>query len=74
VNLYSDKNMYTDGNGNERPFFSWNGQYIFTIKRIALFEDFMSDGEPMQSFEAEFGLLGLDGKTQPLFERQTGSN
>lgn len=36
------------------------------------FEHFMGDGGQQQSFEAEFGLMGKDGKPALLFDRHTG--
>ncbi len=72
-NLYAGhNNVYTDSAGNLRPFFSWQGQYLSTIKRFIEFEDFMGDGGQQQSFEAEFGELGKDGKPELLFNRKTG--
>jgi S-formylglutathione hydrolase FrmB len=73
INLYDPAaNMYTDSAGKVRPFFSWQGQYVSTIKNFMQFEHFMGDGGQQQSFEAEFGVRGKDGKPALLFDRHTG--
>lgn len=74
VNIYEKKaNMYVDAEGKERGMFLMKGEFIGTIKRYALFEDFLGDGGQMQSFEAAFGLLDQNTrKPRQLYDRNTG--
>lgn len=73
VNLYDAKaNLYMDKTGKDRPFFAFQNQYRSTLRKYAVFEDFLGDGGQMQSFEAVFGKPDRRGRPQRLFDRKTG--
>ncbi|MBL7745320.1 MAG: hypothetical protein JNN00_17735 [Chitinophagaceae bacterium] len=74
INLYEkDVNMFYDKEGKERPFFIINGNPHSTMKKFMDFEAFMGDGGQQQSFEAEFGIMGKDGKPEELFDKRSGA-
>jgi S-formylglutathione hydrolase FrmB len=66
-------NYYSDSTGKLIPFFLWKDKYESTLKTIQAIEDFQEMGGQTQSFEAEFGEPGYDGKPVPLFNRKTGA-
>lgn len=73
INLYEkNANMYYDSAGKERPFFIWQGKPVSTLKRFLEFERFLGDGGQQQSFEAEFGIMDIDGRPRELYDRKTG--
>ncbi len=74
INLYEPGvNVYYDKEGKERPFFILDGKPVSTMKKFMDFEHFMGDGGQQQSFEAEFGVMGANGKPEPLFDVTTGA-
>ncbi|RYZ22687.1 MAG: hypothetical protein EOO16_07950 [Chitinophagaceae bacterium] len=74
VNIYAPgANFYTDSAGKPRGFFFMNGSYVTTMKTAQSVEDFLDDGGQQQSFEAEFGVAGKDGRPVSLFDRHTGA-
>ncbi|RYY63574.1 MAG: hypothetical protein EOO12_11935 [Chitinophagaceae bacterium] len=74
VNLYaSNANFYTDSSGAERPFFLMNGKALTTNRMGQQIEDFQDNGGQQQSFEAEFGVAGADGRPKPLYNHRTGA-
>lgn len=73
INLYAPgANFYKRSDGTDLPFFLLDGKFLTTNKKSAAIESFLDNGGQMQSFEAEFGLLGADGKPKQLFDRITG--
>ncbi|MBO9636119.1 MAG: hypothetical protein J7578_23650, partial [Chitinophagaceae bacterium] len=72
VNLYEDGNYYTGTNGNERGFNKVRNTFISTIRKTCLLEIFEGDGGQQQSFAAEFGMPGKDGRPVNCFDAQTG--
>lgn len=73
VKLYAPGvNMYTDENGKERGLFLQDGKPTTTIRNMVNADEFTGDGGQFQSFEAEFGKAGSDGRPLQLFSRKTG--
>jgi S-formylglutathione hydrolase FrmB len=73
VNLYQkNANFYRAANGDTLRFLLQNGKFLSTLYEAAKEEQFQGDGGQQQSFEAEFGSLGANGKPRLLFERATG--
>jgi S-formylglutathione hydrolase FrmB len=73
LNIYDpNKNAFYDDSNHLRPFFLWDGKFVSTIKAFCDFETFMGDGGQMQSFEAEFGKPGKDGRPLLIYDRKTG--
>jgi S-formylglutathione hydrolase FrmB len=73
INLYaSQANFYTNADGSEAPFYLVNGKFLSTNKKTIAIQDFFNNGGQMQSFEAEFGIPGKDGRPQQLFDHNTG--
>jgi len=74
VNLYQkNANFYRAPNGDTLGFFLQNGKYQSTMYDEVKQEQFQGDGGQLQSFEAEFGSLGKNGKPKQLFDRATGN-
>ena len=74
VDLYApNANFYTDSSGAERPFFLMNGKALATNRIGQQVEDFLDNGGQQQSFEAEFGVPGSNGRPRPLYNRATGA-
>lgn len=73
VNLYEkNANFYRAADGDTLGFFLQNGRFESTLYAAIKQEQFQGDGGQLQSFEAEFGSLGANGKPKPLFNRATG--
>lgn len=72
VNLYKDANFYRDGEGKERGINRVKGVYQQTLRDARMAELFAGDGGQQQSFEAEFGVPGKDGRPKDLFDPRTG--
>ncbi|WP_341840473.1 alpha/beta hydrolase-fold protein [Chitinophaga caseinilytica] len=72
VDLYSAKNYYRDEAGKERGFLRMNGAFQQSQRDARMAELFAGDGGQQQSFEAEFGVAGKDGRPKELFDPQTG--
>lgn len=72
VNLYTDENYYMDASGKERGINFVKGLPQQTLRQARKAELFTGDGGQQQSFEAEFGVPGLQGRPKDLFDPQTG--
>lgn len=73
IDLYAKHaNFYMDKNGKELDFFILDGKPQSTIRKFTAFENFVGDGEQIQSFEAEFGVPDKNGRPKQLFDRTTG--
>ncbi|WP_341835527.1 alpha/beta hydrolase-fold protein [Chitinophaga pollutisoli] len=72
VNLYADTNYYADASGNERGINFVKGVPQQTLREARMAELFSGDGGQQQSFEAEFGVPGKQGRPIDLFDPQTG--
>ncbi|WP_410221296.1 alpha/beta hydrolase [Pedobacter sp.] len=72
VNIYKDDNYFYDAQKKEREIFIINGKATSTLKKMAEKEQLEGDGGQGQSFEAEFGVPGKDGRPQELFNPLTG--
>lgn len=68
IDIYKDKNAFVDEKGEERGFYLVNGKPQSSIREGYIKEVFDGDGGQQQSFEAEFGLPGKDGRPQPLYD------
>lgn len=73
VNIYADTNYFVDEQGKKREIFFVNGKATASLQNSAAKERFEGDGGQQQSFEAEFGIPGKDGRPQPLFDPNTGA-
>lgn len=73
MDLYAaNPNAYTV-NGRERPLARLDGRVAITFREQARFEEVVGTGNQFQSFEAAFSPSGSDGRTRPLFDRETGA-
>lgn len=73
VNLYDPaENMYFDREGKERGLYFIAGKAQSTLRQVCTGDEFAGDGSQQQSFEAEFGKAGSDGRPRLLFNRLTG--
>lgn len=68
INIYTDKNALKDADGNDRGFMLNKGKYMSTQREVRIKEFFDGDGGQMQSFDAEFGIPGKDGRPRSLFD------
>lgn len=73
VNLYRDKNYYTDATGKERGINRVKGVFQETLRASRMSELFGGDGGQQQSFEAEFGKPGKQGRPKDLFDPLSGA-
>ncbi|MEO5776583.1 MAG: alpha/beta hydrolase-fold protein [Flavobacterium sp.] len=73
INLYEDKNMFYDNDGNQRlvatvaGFIPWG-----TMKTIYQMEEVVYRGEQIHSFNAVFSKKGIDGKPERICNTSTG--
>lgn len=72
VDLYRDQNFYVDSAGRERGIYLLNGEWQTTLRKSYAVELFEGDGGQQQSFEAEFGMPGKNGRPQHLFDPASG--
>jgi S-formylglutathione hydrolase FrmB len=72
VDLYRDENYYVDPKGEERGINKVDGIFRQTLRQARQAELFSGDGGQQQSFEAEFGVPGKDGRPKELFDPHTG--
>ncbi|MBV9987731.1 MAG: hypothetical protein JO301_08625 [Chitinophagaceae bacterium] len=73
VDLYAPHaNMLFNEDGSEKGLYLKDGKPVSTIRRMTMDDEFIGDGGQQQSFEAEFGRSGRDGRPKPLFNRTTG--
>ncbi|WP_293302531.1 alpha/beta hydrolase-fold protein [Pedobacter sp. UBA4863] len=72
VDIYKDENYFYDAQKKERDIFMINGKATSSLRKMAQKEQLEGDGGQGQSFEAEFGVPGKDGRPQALFNPLTG--
>ncbi len=73
VNLYADKNVFHDKDGNVRSYATVAGRFHWLyIKDIYRTENVISRGEQMHSFEAVYSKKGKDGDPERLCNPNTG--
>ena len=73
INIYRDKNAYTDRLGEERMMLRRGGEWVMSVRAMTKRETGQSDyGGQMASFDAVFSPKGEDGRPMPLFDRETG--
>lgn len=72
VDIYNDENFFTDNNGLERGFNKVKGVFTSTLRKQFTLEAFEGAGGQQQSFEAEFGIAGVNGQPVRLFDGTTG--
>lgn len=73
VNLYKDKNFYTDSEGKDRPIARVNGKIRLWLKGFSMMEHTLGHGGQLNSFEAVFGTKDTAGKPQKIWNRETGA-
>ncbi|NCI50352.1 hypothetical protein GWC95_10495 [Sediminibacterium roseum] len=73
IDLYKERNVYTDEAGKERGMFLEKGVAATTLSNMVTADDFTGDGGQYQSFEAEFGKPDRNGRPQQLYDRRTGA-
>lgn len=73
VNIYEEKNLFTNSGGNPRPLSRSRGSRSLSFKGFSDMERVMGHGGQLASFEAVFSPRGSDGKPQPLWNRDTGA-
>lgn len=73
IDIYRDKNAYTDRSGDERMMIRRGGEWVLSIRDYTKREiDRKEFGGQMASFDAVFSPKGEDGRPMPLFDRETG--
>lgn len=80
IDIYNDKNAYTDDHGRERPSKrDRNGNVEFTIRHECQMENVMGAGDSWSmsgqqwgAWNATYGPRGRDGRPVPLWDPKTG--
>jgi photosystem II stability/assembly factor-like uncharacterized protein/S-formylglutathione hydrolase FrmB len=80
IDIYDDKNAYTDDRGRERPSKrDRNGNVEFTIRHECKMENVMGaadswsmSGQQWGAWNATYGPRGSDGRPVPLWDPKTG--
>lgn len=73
VDIYQDKNIFSDTEGKSRPLARSNGKPTLFYQPFSDMEEFMGRGGQLQSFEAVFSPRGVDLKSMKLWNRKTGA-
>lgn len=80
INIYQDKNAYSDDNGRDRPSKrDLNGNVEFTIRRECQMENVLGSGnswtmsgQQWGAWNATYGPRSHDGRPVPLWDPKTG--
>jgi hypothetical protein len=73
VNLYTEKNLFVDKNGELRPLAMIGGRFPWLYLRdVYRMENVISRGEQQHSFDAVFSHKGGDGCPESLCNSETG--
>jgi hypothetical protein len=73
INLYTDKNMFNNKDGELRPYATIAGRFPWLyVKDIYRTENVISRGEQMHSFEAVFSRKNKEGDPEKLCDPNTG--